>query len=451
MGRYKKARDSLMKQGPLPKTTTPYPKIANVVTTFKAFEETQTKKRTRENRRLKQTRSYRATDTIKDHTLDLVSIVRQMPAGKLDLFNFATLVCRMVDQTTALIFKSGNVVTVSSLSPAQGIWTCHAYAHLLRGMKQLYMPEDTDFSDWYPGCGYLPATPVMTNLNGRLRFLECWRENIVGHGDLGGNIDLAEMAVQNPHVTRYEPASFPGLQWKASVKDQKTGQRKVIKNLIFSSGMWLIIGALHMRTVNEVFFRLRKVAAQFKDLKPEVPKTQRNRYRLDLLWNKRFQPILYNGDDEADIPHAFKENNNNKLSKPIQSLTEQIQNITARITSQDKKREDAEIARRTKKRNAYKRITQQDSPKTLKDRTKQEDQKGYSFLMKAVERGQHSNVEVLLKSGEDPSFITKDGVSALDLIVGKEGEVFQQIRALLLQYLIPKEYHDEAIGMKHIK
>lgn len=967
---YKKAKEGLMKEGPLLKTTTPYPKVANVVTTYKLFKETETKKRNRENRRLKQTRSYRGTDTIKDHTLDLVSIVRQIPAGKLDLSNFAALVCRMVDQTTALIFKSGNVVTVRSLSPSQGIWTCHAYAHLLNKMKQLYMPENTDFSDWYPGCGYLPATPIMTTLEGQLRFKECfpdtdhqlltnegfmfldevlervkvnrggkvddwdglrfasydesrqqliyeepielvinsvwdhpmvetthkfeasrwgdgsnpfgmdkrkgnstgislvttvghniyiatgklttkgqllstfqsghkatfsrfkaskllideisvlrnlaiarggvfvpeatfnpskkvrnrlvhsvkrkhkiqlmdnnapihvqigppydgpivtipgaialnfdatkttaflelfgfwlgdgsmssyyvlfsqvksndlvfikdrlvamkipytegvgakettirikkesfhgvfhkefgkkyafggktrmaniksakwlpdwvfqltragalsiihgyrmadgrganvyradgdmtaaqkelftssvtfrdqlirlclhagqtaifsahylagesrgnpknslrtvvskhvswlirysdsmnsepvlraktvkdaslgrskdvirktthtgrtwcvsmpsglvivrrahaipqisynaaikamreknkdattrhlavkmenrvpgeplvvlkasrpvvsgncWRENIVGHGYLGCNIDLAEMSIQNPHVTRYEPASFPGLQWKASVQDKKTGERKIIKNLIFSSGMWLIIGALHMRTVNEVFFRLRDVAARFQDMKPEVPKTKRNKYRLDLLWNKRFQPILNPGDEEADVPYAFR-TKNDKNTVPVRSLSEQIQNLNERINSEDKKKKKADAIRRTKKRGPRsKKLAERNDPKAMQDLTNQENVKGYSLLMKAVERGQYANVEFLLGSGQNVSFMTEDGTSALDLLDGKEGDVYQQIRVLLLQHLIPKEYHDEAIGLKNIK
>lgn len=448
---YKKSREKLMILGPLPKTTTPFPKVANVVTTFKPFEETETKKRNRENRRLKQTKSYRTSNTIKDKTFDLVSIVRQLPAAKLDLSGFGTLVCRMVDQATALIFKSGNVVTVRSLSPAGGIWTCHAYAHLLNGMKQLYMPDGTDFSDWYPGCGYLPATPVMTTLKGRLRLLECWRENIVGHGYLGTKINLAEMAIENPHVTRYEPASFPGLQWKASIKDQKTGERKTIKNLIFSSGMWLIIGALHMRTVNEVFFQLRKVADQFKDIRPEVPKKQRNKFRLNSLWTQRFQPILNSGDEDADVPHAFKEKST-KLSIPVKSLSEQIQNITARINLENKKQFEAETIRRAKKMKVKnKQHTDLKDARVIETLTKQEDEKGYSLLMKAVDRGQYDNVDMLLESGEDPSETTKSGVSALDLLDGKEEEVYMRIRVLLLQHLIPKEDHNEAIGFDNLQ
>lgn len=448
--KYKKSRENLMVLGPLPKTTTPFPKVANVVTTFKPFEETELKKRNRENRRSKQTKSYRTSNTINDKTLDLVSIVRQIPAAKLNLTGFGTLVCRMVDQATALIFKSGNVVTVRSLSPSGGIWTCHAYAHLLNGMKQLYMPEDTDFSDWYPGCGYLPAVPIMTTLEGRLRFFECWRENIVGHGFLGTKINLAEMAIENPHVTRYEPASFPGLQWKASIEDQKTGERKTIKNLIFSSGMWLIIGALHIRTVNEVFFRLRNVAAQFRDIRPEVPKKQRNKFRLNSLWTQRFQPILNDGDEDADVPHAFKEKPT-KLSIPVKSLAEQIQNITARIDLENKKQLEAEATRRAKKLSSKnKQHTDLKDAKVIETLTKQEDEKGYSFLMKAVNRGQYDNVDMLLQSGEDPSEMTKDGVSALDIIEGKEEEVYMRIRVLLLQYLIPKEDHDEAIGFDNI-
>jgi len=439
----KRARDELMKLGPLPKTTTPYAKVANVVTTCKFFEEREEQRKRRESRRLRQTRASKATASIEDHTLDLVSIVRQLPAAKLDLSNFAALVCRMVDETTALIFWSGNMVTVRSLSPAQGIWSCHAYAHLINGMQQMYMPEGTDFDDWYPGCGYLPATPIMTTLKTRLCIKEVWRENIVAHGDLGCKIDLARMAIDNPHTTRYEPGSFPGAMWKAMVTDPITGQQKIVKNLVFHSGMWLIIGALHMRTVNEVFHRLRAVALRFENNRPEAPKADRSTYRLNHLWNSRFQPITTSDTDADDVPFAFRKKDDNPLVVPTQKLSEQLEEITQRLTVDRKKQQDAQKIRYG--RRSRNKSIGEDTKAQVKQAEEEAD-KGYSLLMMAVERGNVTNVQVLLDAGEDPSYVTPNGVSALDLLQGKTEEIYDRIRVLILQYLIPKSMHKEAIG-----
>ena len=170
---YSKALLDLTSQKTIQSNPRFFPRIANVVTTVKLLPETNIRKQNRQFRRNKIQSAKKKKDTLQDFNLDKISLVRAMP-GKLDPNNFAALVVRMIDKTTELIFKSGNIVTINAHSIGHGIWTCRVYAYLISKIPQMFLPEDTDFSNWTLGCGKMPATPIMTTLEGRLCFNDCW-------------------------------------------------------------------------------------------------------------------------------------------------------------------------------------------------------------------------------------------------------------------------------------
>ena len=157
-------------------------------------------------------------------------------------------------------------------------------------------------------------------------------------------------------------------------------------------------------------------------------------------------PILTAGSEDADVPFAFRSNTDKEVIQTV-TLQEQMQFIGSLVKDADGDRQAVQSARRAKKRGVKDREeAEMDRPDAMAEVTQEEDNKDYSLLMKAVARGQLNNVRFLLQSGEDPSFTTPSGVSAMDLLEGKDDEVYMQIRLALLQRLVPDDLRKEALG-----
>jgi hypothetical protein len=109
---------------------------------------------------------------------------------------------------------------------------------------------------------------------------------VVGNADLGYPIDLQAMSEAAPACCKYFPELFPGLEckiwltpdYKCSCGKGRTGtkfgggngsQRKcscVVKLLLFKTGCLVITGARRLCDVNAVFFRIKSLLGEFKQL-----------------------------------------------------------------------------------------------------------------------------------------------------------------------------------------
>lgn len=250
------------------------------------------------------------------------------------------------------------------------------------------------------------------------------------------------MHIQNENITTYDPGNFPGLQWKASIQDKKTGEWKDVKNLIFESGMWLIIGALHMRVVNEVYYRLRKIAVHFAISNLALPVASKKTQQLNILLNDRFRSIVQAGGVNSKTPEILA--STLKIST-FEEKADNFAQLRRRVAMMD------QSATKNNKKKAQKRKRSEQEQVTVKNekiqkKTQNEDAKGYSPLMKAVSRGNYDNVKLLLKIDADPSYATDDGETALTILDEKDSKVFTKIRLLLLKHLVPKNLRKEAIG-----
>jgi transcription initiation factor TFIID TATA-box-binding protein len=153
--------------------------------------------------------------------LDLVSILNVTPAARYNPQEFPGLVYPLKNpRTSTLLFSSGKMVCTGAKSSRS------AKAAIARIITQL------------------KAKGIVI-----LRKPEVRVENIVATGDLGGFIDLEDLAERLPK-TIYEPEQFPGLIYR--MDEPKT------VFLIFASGKLVCAGAKTETDVNLAVSRLQK-------------------------------------------------------------------------------------------------------------------------------------------------------------------------------------------------
>jgi TATA-box binding protein (TBP) (component of TFIID and TFIIIB) len=448
---YDASRNMLMNSALIPPDRVAYPKVANVVTTWKVVE--QDASRRKKKRRRRKTRESNANDegrAADEYTLDLHSFARFNPTCKLNTSNFAAVICRACDDTTSLLFGSGSGVTVFARSPSLGVYACRVYTHIMGRTPMLMMPEGSKVEGWKPGTGHLPAKPVLTTLEGRLMFNDCFRENIVAYGYLGCRISLETIYLVHPEKVRYEPGNFPGLEWRATVIDPATKAEKMVKNLIFETGMWLIIGAQDMSVVNEVYWRLRKVATEFRNVDAAQLENERHEARLGKLMNKLYEPYIATGDEEevrSLLPSAVP-----------RTMEDMMNSVKTQLAENEAEMRAKEARKNAKKRRKKRRELGLDTEEQLvaeetrkkEERRQQEERDKYSLLMVAASHGNTKHVRMLLQMGEDPSYVNAKGETVLDLLEGAEGAAYTEIRKMLLQSLVPEHLHEEAIGISNL-
>lgn len=445
MERYNASLADMMSIGEIEPDKMPRPNVANVVYTWRTlpeeYETTLNRKRRRRNKH-----STRANKNVLKYTIDQRSFVRHNPTAKLNTNSFAAVICRAADHTTALMFTSGSGVAVHARSSSLGIYACRVYTHILSKTPQLMMPEDTDWTGWSPGCGWLPNAPIMTTLEGRLCFDNCWRENIVAFGFLGCRVNLELISKTYPDVVTYDPDLFPGLEYRSTVVDPSSGKEKMVKNLIFDTGKWLIIGAQDVSVADRVFWRLRKLAQQFRVGNDGPPGEERQVSRLNRLWKELYAPVYANGTAEevsAIMPTAAPK-----------TTEELIQDAESQIAvNREARKKDAKARERKRLRKAAQKVGAEAAEereireqRERQERDAREIADGYDALMIAATRGDVRNVNVLLDLGYNPAVINNKGESILHLIREQDTEDFNAIRDAILTKLVPTQYHQEVFG-----
>lgn len=436
--RYVDSLQSLMGKAAIPADPYPFPQVANVVTTWRMVPESQKRAKNRKMRRLNRGRSVARGQRLDDYTLDLRSFVRYNPTAKLNTSNFASVICRACDQTTSLLFSSGSGVTVHAKSPSLGIYACRVYTHLIERTPMLIMGEDAESaSTWKAGTQTLPGVPSMRTLEGRIMFSACFLENVVAYGYLGCRISLERIYAVRPQHVRYDPGNFPGLEWQSEVTDSVTGEKKVLKNLIFETGMWIIIGAQDICFANEVFWRLRKIAHEFRADAPPLNEDERHEARLRRLWAELYRPLINDGDQEeiaAVLPAAAPKSQEQVMREAAHRL--EVEREMGR------QQEAARRLRERRKREHYVTEEEEQAQAELKRKRREEqhqreEDEAWSPLMCAAYRGQLANVQMLLDMGADPAFVNNAGKTILCLLDECEGDAYVAVRQALMEKLLP--------------
>ncbi len=164
---------------------------------------------------------------------------------------------------TGLMFASGSIVLVSTLTPIHTIWIGQSLARLIEKVDN----------------GALAGRTVYENAH---------VHNIVGHGDLGCKIDLQAMANAAPLACRFDEKAFPGLKFKMWLNEEQTCQCKrsakqrkiddvekvvgkvgrctcVVKVLVFKTGEVVVTGAKSQEDVQNVFLWMKQyVPSQYE-------------------------------------------------------------------------------------------------------------------------------------------------------------------------------------------
>jgi len=219
------------------------------------------------------------------------------PASQYAPVQFAANIVKLKTSTTnstALIFGSGNIVFVSTLTNYHTRFTSQLFRVIIEQVKcAMKSAED--------GVVYVGS------LLGRTVFQHNVTHNIVGHAYLGVRVDLQALHNANPSGCKWLPDVFPALKcsiWlvedqkcickKARVTDDaevvalisKAIKRKcacTIKCLIFDSGRIVITGGRQIADVTSVFYRVKQLVPQFRSDMQAVPREDRFYQRLGIM------------------------------------------------------------------------------------------------------------------------------------------------------------------------
>lgn len=188
------------------------------------------------------------------YTLPLKTIASSVPCAQYAPRMFAACILRFtgsISACTALLFSTGSVVIVSLRSKDHA----RQMGQMLRAILEA-------------------ALPLFAQ---RLRFEGCRIQNAVGSTDLGYPIDLQAMSEAAPACCKYFPELFTGLEckiwltpdYKCNCKKGGGGGAKcscVVKLLLFKTGRLVITGARRLSDVNAVFFRIKALLGEFKQV-----------------------------------------------------------------------------------------------------------------------------------------------------------------------------------------
>lgn len=220
-----------------------------------------------------------------------------------------------ITDSTALIFASGKIVVVASLSVNHTRYISQLIRMIIEQVS--CMMRDIE-GRIYEGC-----------LLNRTVFEQCCIHNIVGSGDLHCRVDLQAMCDAAPMACKWFPDLFPGLKCKIWLTQSHmcecspappAGLRPAgeidpelseplalilgksfapalaggssgsgggkcscaVKMLIFDTGRIVVTGARTVQDINNVFFRIKKLTAQFS-MSATIPKDDRFYSRLSTM------------------------------------------------------------------------------------------------------------------------------------------------------------------------
>jgi TATA-box binding protein (TBP) (component of TFIID and TFIIIB) len=219
-----------------------------------------------------------------EYRLPLDAIAMRLKCSQYAPAMFAANIIKLNDSvtdSTVLIFASGKIVVVASLTENHTRYVSQLVRVIIEQVPCTAMAR---------GGGQVL---VNTTLAGRLCFDRCHVHNIVGSGNLGCRINLQAMCDAAPMCCKWFPDLFPGLKCKiwltasygcecpaataappaalaaatateetdASAPPPLTKCSCAVKVLIFDSGQLVITGAKRVADINSVFFRIKNLAA----------------------------------------------------------------------------------------------------------------------------------------------------------------------------------------------
>jgi TATA-box binding protein (TBP) (component of TFIID and TFIIIB) len=219
-----------------------------------------------------------------------------------------------ITDSTALIFASGKIVVVASLSVNHTRYISQLIRMIIEQVSCMMRDAEGRI---YEG-----------SLLNRTVFEQCCIHNIVGSGDLHCRVDLQAMCDAAPMACKWFPDLFPGLKCKiwltqshmcecnASAPPLRGGAMGeidpelseplalilgksfapalaggssgggkcscAVKMLIFDTGRIVVTGARTVQDINNVFFRIKKLTAQFS-MSSTIPKNDRFYSRLSTM------------------------------------------------------------------------------------------------------------------------------------------------------------------------
>ena len=430
---------------PLPDDAWPFPKASNVVSTFHMFPKSSVSGKRRKTRgpksalieyviknsddasRIAQRKAQRqkrkravAGSGDKDaprgkkqrqenYRLDLMSLVREVPATKYEEANFSTAVMRACGQTTSLVFKSANVVNVNASSSTMGLWSCHIIRLIVERCPMVMRSLEDD-------------RPILTTLEGRMQLSNWSVQNIVSHQSVGHRINLKKMHAAQPEVFKYDPGMFPGLILHCKHVDPETKKTSRVKCIVFDSGQVLIVGTSHIHVSNQVFISMKKMTALFKDHWGEAPRSARYQKRLDeILCDTQHLNILKHRDMNL---YNRRMHGRKRLKDIIAERTRETQKELQVKKENEKLKKEKEGPTKITREQLIRREEQA----ILEEN---EERFEYTFMAKAAIRGMTANVEALLNAGQDPSKGDNRGNTVLQLIEDKTGDEYDRIRAII--------------------
>jgi TATA-box binding protein (TBP) (component of TFIID and TFIIIB) len=153
---------------------------------------------------------------------------------------FAAAVLRIKDSisiTTCLVFRSGKIVVVGTLTKYHSIYACHLYRQVIQSVEIVYKRDD-----WLG----------VHTLVGRAQFNRWGIWNIVAHDALPQRPDLKILSDMVSDLASWTPELFPGLKLLVWLKPKSQCQCNTNKKnkscgcncraLIFDSGKIVITG-----------------------------------------------------------------------------------------------------------------------------------------------------------------------------------------------------------------
>jgi TATA-box binding protein (TBP) (component of TFIID and TFIIIB) len=168
---------------------------------------------------------------------------------------FAAAVMRIKDSisvTTCLVFRSGKIVVVGTLTKYHSIYACHLYRQVIQSVEAVYKN-----GDWLG----------VHTLVGRTQFNRWGIWNIVAHDTLPQRPDLKILSDVVSDLASWTPELFPGLKLLVWLKPKNQCQCNTNKKnkscecncraLIFDSGKIVITGCKTTQSVAVARERIR--------------------------------------------------------------------------------------------------------------------------------------------------------------------------------------------------
>ena len=251
----------------------------------------------------------------KGYKLPLEALSLRIKCSQYAPILFAANIIKISDSitdSTALIFASGKIVVVASLSVNHTRYISQLIRMIIEQVSCMMRDAEGRI---YEG-----------SLLNRTVFEQCCIHNIVGSGDLHCRVDLQAMCDAAPMACKWFPDLFPGLKCKiwltqshkcecspapprwggatgeidtelidplalilgksfAPALSGGSGGGKcscAVKMLIFDTGRIVVTGARTVQDINNVFFRIKKLTTQFS-MTATIPKNDRFYSRLSTM------------------------------------------------------------------------------------------------------------------------------------------------------------------------